>query len=267
MAGKRVRLKRIMDCRTGRTVIIPMDHGVTIGPVAGLYEMRRTIVEVAEGGANAIVVHKGLMEVISEGNSNGMGLIVHLSASTRLAPDPDSKGLVCTVEEAIKWGADGVSVHVNLGSLDEKSMLKDLGMVTKASMEWGIPLLAMMYARGPKIENQYDTKLIKHAARVGAELGADIVKVPYTGSPETFREVVEGCFVPVVIAGGEKIDTDRDVLEMVKGAILAGGAGVSIGRNVFQHNQPIKMVRAIRKIVFQNSSIEEALEELKEGER
>ncbi len=267
MAGKRVRLKRIMDCRSGRAVIIPMDHGVTMGPVTGLCEMRRTIGEVAKGGANAIVLHKGLVDVISGDDGNGMGLIVHLSASTRLAPDPDSKGLVCTVEEAIRWGADGVSVHVNLGSTEEKSMLKDLGMVARASMEWGIPLLAMMYTRGPKIENQYDMKLIKHAARVGAELGADIVKVPYTGSPETFREVVEGCFVPVVIAGGERMDTDRDVLEMVKGAILAGGAGVSIGRNVFQHKNPMKMVRAIRKIVFQNSSIEEALEELKEGGR
>ena len=81
-----------------------------------------------------------------------------------------------------------------------------------------MPLLAMMYMRGPKVKNGYDVSVVKHAARVGAELGADIVKVPYTGSPESFREVVEGCFVPVVIAGGEKMETDRDILEMVKGS-------------------------------------------------
>ena len=128
-----------------------------------------------------------------------------------------------------------------------------------------MPLLAMMYARGPKIKNQYDPAMVKHAARVGAELGADIVKVPYTGTPETFRDVAEGCFVPVVIAGGEKMDTDEDILEMVKGATDAGGAGVSIGRNVFQHRDPSKIVRAISRIVHGGASVEEALKILEEG--
>jgi DhnA family fructose-bisphosphate aldolase class Ia len=100
-----------------------------------------------------------------------------------------------------------------------------------------MPLLAMMYTRGPKVANEYDVNLVKHAARVGAELGADIVKVVYTGSAESFGEVVEGCFVPVVIAGGEKMDSDEDIVEMVKGAMAAGAAGVSIGRNVF-HTEP-----------------------------
>jgi DhnA family fructose-bisphosphate aldolase class Ia len=90
---------------------------------------------------------------------------------------------------------------------------------------------------------------IKHAARVGAELGADIVKVPYSGSSESFRDVVQGCFVPVVIAGGEKMDTDEDILRMVNGAMAAGAAGVSIGRNVFQHQNPTKIVQAIAGIV------------------
>ncbi|HNU72539.1 MAG TPA: fructose-bisphosphate aldolase, partial [Thermodesulfobacteriota bacterium] len=111
-----------------------------------------------------------------------------------------------------------------------------------------------------RVKNQYDTALVKHAARVGAELGADIVKVPYTGSPETFHEVVEGCFVPVVIAGGEKMETDEDVLTMVKGSIEAGGSGVSIGRNVFQHRNPTNMVRAISRIVHQNAAVQDVLD-------
>jgi len=140
--------------------------------------------------------------------------------------------------------------------------LKDFGQVAKSTTEWGMPLLAMMYMRGPKVKNGFDAKVVKHAARVGAELGADIVKVPYTGSPESFREVVEGCFVPVVIAGGEKMETDRDILEMVKGATMAGGAGVSIGRNAFQHKDPEKIVRSIIKIVHDGSTVEEGLKEL-----
>jgi DhnA family fructose-bisphosphate aldolase class Ia len=176
--------------------------------------------------------------------------------------NPNTKTLICTVEEAVKLGADAVSIHVNLGNKEEKSMLRDLGVVSRVAMEWGMPLLAMMYSKTRKGEDEKDVKIVKHSARLGAELGADIVKVPYTGSPESFREVVEGCFVPVVIAGGGKIETDQDILEMVKGAINAGGAGVSIGRNVFQHKNPSKMVRAICKIVHHGSTVKEGLKEL-----
>jgi len=262
MIGKRIRLERIMDRTTGKTVIIPMDHGVTLGPLAGLIDMKKTINAVASGGANAIVIHKGLVEAGHRRSGKDVGLIIHLSASTCMAPDPNCKVLVCTVEEAIKLGADAVSIHVNIGAEDEKTMLRDLGQIAKDAADWGMPLLAMMYMRGPKVKNGFDVNVVKHAARVGAELGADIVKVPYTGSPETFREVVEGCFVPVVIAGGEKMDTDRDILEMVRGSLLAGGAGVSIGRNAFQHRDPEKIVRAISKLVHNNFSVEDGLMEM-----
>ena len=105
--------------------------------------------------------------------------------------------------------------------------------------------------------------MIKHAARVGNEMGADLVKVSYTGSVETFKEVVLGCAVPVVIAGGPKMNSDREILEMVKGSIDAGGAGISIGRNVFQHRDPKRMVMAMSAIVHENSDVEEALKILK----
>lgn len=264
MIGKRIRMGRIMDRNSGRTVIVPMDHGVTVGPIKGLTNMRETINAVAEGGANAIVIHKGLVGVGHRKGGKDVGLIVHLSGSTKIAPDPNSKGMICTVEEAIRLGADAVSIHINLGAEDEKSMLKDLGTVAKVTMEWGMPLLAMMYTRGPKVENEYDVKLVKHAARVGAELGADIVKVVYTGSPESFKEVVEGCFVPVVIAGGEKMGNDQEILRMVKGSIEAGGAGVSIGRNVFQHKDPAKIVEAISKIVHNGCMVGKGPRDLEE---
>ncbi len=253
-------MERIIDRNSGKTVIIPMDHGISIGPVSGLINMKETIEAIAEGGADAIVIHKGLVESGHRRRGKDLGLIIHLSASTSLSPDPNAKVLVCTIEEAIKLGADAVSIHVNIGSDDEKVMLKDLGQVAGEVKNWGLPLLAMIYTRGPKIKNQYDSKLVKHAARIGAELGADIVKVAYTGSPESFREVVEGCFVPVVIAGGAKMDTDQDILEMVKGAMDAGGAGVSIGRNAFQHEKPAKIVKAISKIVHEGRSVKEALD-------
>jgi predicted phospho-2-dehydro-3-deoxyheptonate aldolase len=262
--GKRIRIERIQDRDTGKTVIVPMDHGISMGPINGLKNMKDAIHKVAEGGANAIVEHKGLVGEGHRGKGKDIGLIVHLSASTSLSPYPNVKTLVCTVEEAIKLGADAVSIHVNLGNGQEKEMLHDFGRVSNEARIWGMPLLAMIYPRGEKIKNEYDVNAVKHAARVGNEMGADIVKVSYTGSVETFKEVVSGCSVPVVIAGGPKMDSDYEILEMVKGSIDAGGAGVSIGRNVFQHKNPTHMVRAISAIVHKGCNVEDALKILNE---
>lgn len=257
--GKKIRMERIINRNTGRTVIVPMDHGISVGPIDGLKDMKRAIQQVAEGGANAIVEHKGLVSEGHRGKGQDIGLIIHLSASTNLSPTPHAKTLVCSVEEAIKLGADAISIHVNLGDGQEKEMLYDFGKISYDSRTWGIPLLAMIYPRGDKIKDEYDVEVIKHAARVGYEMGADIVKVSYTGSKETFREVIEGCSIPVVIAGGEKMDSDRDILEMVKGSIEAGGAGVSIGRNVFQHKDPKSMVQAISAVVNDDYTVADAL--------
>jgi predicted phospho-2-dehydro-3-deoxyheptonate aldolase len=262
MIGKEIRLERIIRRESGKTVIVPMDHGVSAGPILGITNMKEAMSQVAQGGANAVVVHKGVVASGHRKSGPDMGLIVHLSASTSLSPEPNAKTLVCTVEQAVKLGADGVSVHVNIGNGREGQMLADLGHVAEKAFEWGIPLLAMIYPRGEKIGDEYDPKAVKHAARLGAELGADVVKVSYTGSPDTFREVVEGCHVPVIIAGGPRMDSDRAILEMVKGAMEAGAAGTSIGRNVFQHQNPIGIVRALSMIVHEKATVEQALESM-----
>ncbi len=259
MIGKMIRLERIIDRNSRKTVIIPMDHGVTVGPIEGLTDMRETVSKVVAGGANAILMHKGIVRAGHRGAGRDVGLIIHLSASTTLSPDPNAKELVCTVEEALKLGADAVSVHINLGAETDKEMLRQLGDVSSRCLLWQMPLVAMMYTRGPKIKNEFDVENVKHAARVGAELGADIVKVVYTGSVDSFREVVEGCPVPVVIAGGEKMDSDEDIFKMVEGALKAGAAGVSIGRNAFQHEAPEKMVAALCKMVHNNAGVKDAI--------
>ncbi len=258
MLGKLIRLERIINRDSGKTVIVPMDHGITMGPIKGLENMKNTVDKMAAGGTNAIVLHKGIVKAGHRQRGKDVGLIIHLSASTVLSPFPNCKIPVCSVEEAIRWGADAVSVHVNLGAEDDYKMLEFLGETSEICHYWGMPLLAMVYTRGQKIENEYDVKYVKHAARVGAELGADIVKVNYTGTPETFREVVQGCPVPVVIAGGEKVETDQDLLNMVAGSLESGAMGVSIGRNAFQHNNPEAVVRAISMMVHDGVSVEEA---------
>ena len=258
MIGKQIRIERVINRNTGRIVVVPMDHGTTIGPIPGLEDMRETVTKVVNGGANAILMHKGMVQAGHRGGGRDVGLVVHLSAGTSLSPDPNAKVPVCTVEEAIKLGADAVSIHVNVGAETDADMLRDFGDVSQSCMVWGMPLLAMVYTRGPKIESEYDVKYVKHAARLGAELGADIVKVNYTGSPESFRQVIAGCPVPVVIAGGEKVETDEELLQMVAGSLEAGGAGASIGRNAFQHADPEGMVRAISMVVHEGTSVEES---------
>jgi len=263
MVGKKIRLERIIDRNSHKTVIIPMDHGVTVGPIEGLADMRATVSKIVAGGANAILMHKGMVQAGHRGTGRDVGLIIHLSGGTSMSPDPNAKELVCTVEEAIKLGADAVSVHINLGAETDREMLGQLGYVSSQCQEWQIPLIAMMYTRGPKIKNEYDVNNIKHAARVGAELGADIVKVVYTGSVDSFRKVVDGCPVPVVIAGGAKMDSDEDIFKMVEDALKAGAMGVSIGRNAFQHRKPEKMVAAMCEMVHNGASVKKALTILK----
>ena len=258
--GKKIRLERILRRNNGRTIIVPMDHGVSMGRVEGLLDMRETVNDLAEGGADAVLMHKGLVRCGYRSCGKDVGLIMHLSASTDLSPLPNSKTLVGTVEEAIRHGADAVSVHVNIGDENESSMLAALGKVAGTCDDWGMPLLAMVYARGPKISNSYDPKLIAHCARIGVELGADIVKIAYSGDVESFARAVELCCVPVVIAGGQKMDSTYDVLKMVYDSLQAGGAGISIGRNVFQHPNRTALVKALRAIVHENATVEQALE-------
>ncbi len=257
--GKRIRLDRIVSRDTRRTVIIPMDHGLTLGPIQGLQDMKSIVNQVAEGGANAVLLHKGIIRAGYRGYGKDIGLIMHLSGSSVLGPDPDDKVLVADVLEAIKMGADAVSIHINVGSKTEPAQLRLLGDMAKVCDEWGMPLLAMVYPRGEKIINQYDMEVVKHAARIGAELGADIVKTNYTGSEETFREVVKGCPVPVVMAGGPKTETDQDFCQMVYDSVRAGGAGAATGRNVFQHKKPAKMIQVLCGIVHEGLDVKTAL--------
>ncbi len=259
-AGKKRRLRRIFQ-KDGRTVIVPMDHGVTMGPVKGIENMQSIVDKLLEGGVDAIVVHRGIAKHIDNGDA---GLVIHLSGSTKIGPDPNRKIQVCSVYEALRLGADAVSVHINIGARHESEMLDKLGRIADECDDYGVPLLAMMYPRGPNIKNEHSPELVAHAARLGAELGADVIKTNYTGSPETFRKVVQGCPVPVIIAGGPKVETTREVLEMVRGSIEAGGVGVSIGRNVFQHEDPTRMVKALSALVHREATVDEALKILGE---
>lgn len=257
--GKAIRMERLMDRNTGKIVVVPMDHGVSVGPIFGLVNLSDAVNMVADGGANAVIGHIGLPRWGHRKAGKDIGLILHLSASTMLSPTPNKKVLVNTVENALRMGADGVSVHINIGDDDEAAMLEGFGRIAVECNYWGMPLLAMMYARGRDIDNETDVEVVRLAARVGAELGADIVKTSYTGDPESFAKVVEGCPAPILIAGGGKL-SEKEMFVTIEGAMAAGAKGLSVGRNVFQAQKPAEFLRAACAIVHDNLSADEAME-------
>jgi len=257
-SGKTRRIRRIIKSDS-RTLIIAMDHGVTLGPVHGLEDLQETVRNVVKGGADAILFHKGIAKHV---DTLGSGLIVHVSASTKLGSKPNLKVDVCSVQEAIVFGADAVSAHINIGSEEEHIMLESLGALSRECDSFGMPLLAMMYPRGPNIKNDHELEVVAHAARIGAELGADIVKTVYTGDVDSFRHVVKSCPVPIVVAGGAQVDSDRQVFELAEASMKAGAAGLSFGRNVFQHANPSAITDALASIVHHGATAIQASKKL-----
>lgn len=256
MIGKQIRIERIMNRNTGKSVIIPMDHGMTLGQIDGLLRMNETIAAVSDGGANAIILHKGMVKAGHRRKGRDIGLIIHLSAGTSMNPDPNDKVLTCTVEEAISLGADAVSIHINLGAAQESKMMESAGSVVRDCNRWGIPLLAMVYPRGPGI-NPTDPRHVGHAVRVAEELGADMVKTNYTGDLESFIHIVKASSIPVFIAGGEKGD-DFETLKTIRDATcLANCAGVCMGRNAFQRNDIAVFVNKVCRVVHDEARIED----------
>lgn len=251
MSGKDLRLRRIFSTRTGHTLIVPIDHGVTIGPVAGLRDPSRIVCIAHDNGADAVILHKGavrqLMKHSDRLQSSELALIVHLSASTTLSPAPNMKTLVCGVEEAVALGADAVSVHINLGFREDTQMLRDLGSVSCDAQRAGMPLLAMVYLRDNEGVESRDPKHLAHAARIAEEVGADIVKIPYPG-PDGLRLVRESVRARVVVAGGPKTDGSA-LIDTVSKCIGNGADGIAVGRNIFESSDGGALLARLSRIV------------------
>ncbi len=254
-AGHATRLTRIST--DGNYLIVPMDHGITMGAVKGLKDIESTIDGVTRGGADAVLTQKGIAPRVHP-NKNDAGYIVHLNASTTIGPDENDKRLTGTIKEAIRAGADAVSFHINVGSNYEPQQTEELASLTADAAEYGIPVLAMAYARGPGIEGDEPEKL-GHAVRLAEELGADIVKTGYSGDGESFEHVCTSTRLPVVIAGGSK-GSDRETIEMVRGAMDGGAAGVSMGRSIFQHDNPEAITTAVSAVIHEDRDVSDALE-------
>ena len=253
-AGLSARLDRIST--NDRYLVVPMDHGITMGAVEGLVDIESTIDGVTSGGADAVLTQRGIAERVHP-NKNDAGYIVHLNGSTTIGPDESDKRVTGTAEDAVRAGADAVSFHINVGSEHEPKQIEDLAELTADAQRLGLPVLAMAYARGSGVDES-DPEALGHAVRLAEELGADVVKTGYSGDGDSFARVTESTRLPVVIAGGSK-GTDRETVEMVRGAMDGEAAGVSMGRSIFQHENPEGIARAVSAVVHDDASVDEAL--------
>jgi 2-amino-4,5-dihydroxy-6-oxo-7-(phosphonooxy)heptanoate synthase len=257
--GRRLRRQRLHHHGDDRLLVVPLDHSVTDGPIVRDGRLDDLVRQICENGADAVVLHKGSARHVRPQWFVNTSLILHLSAGTSDGPDPDAKCLVANVEEAIRLGADAVSVHVNLGSEHELSHIRDLARVAEACDRWRLPLLAMIYPRGRQVSDPRDPCRVAHAVTLAADLGADLVKTVNPGSVTVLADIVAGSEVPVLVAGGPVHLSTEDLIEAVDDALLAGAAGAAIGRNIFAAPDPGAVTRKISDLIHTRGSARDLL--------
>ncbi|MEA4858314.1 fructose-bisphosphate aldolase [Solidesulfovibrio sp.] len=258
MHGSDRKLARLFHPRTGRTVIAPLDHGVMEGMLSGLEELPQLLEMVASFPIQGVVLNKGALRAHLAEVPLFASAVAQLSGGTRHCLPPYARSLMCGAAEALRLGADVVAVMVNIANELEDRMLADLGAIVDEAHGLGVPVLAIIAPKGERVVNENDPTLINHCIRLGAELGADVTGVPYSGDARSFSRAVAGSSVPVVVTGGPSRPDFRSFCGMVADALAAGAAGTCIGRNVLQHPNPREAMRRIVEMVHGREDLEAA---------
>ena len=253
------RMRRIF--RTdGKALIVAMDHGNFMNVNPALEDPSRVVEEVVSSGADAILTTFGIAKTYpSSFGRAGLLLRVDGGLTSLSAGGGEEWPLRFSVEDALRLGADGVGCMGFPGSRFETQTMNNLAHLASDCRDWGILLLAEMLPGGFENLDAHTPENIAMASRLGVEAGADLIKTKFTGSSESFRRVVDGCYRPVVILGGDKARSEVDVLRSVKEAVDCGGAGVVMGRNIWQNRSPGKFTAALFSIIHESASVEDAL--------
>jgi len=253
-SGKELRLSKIFG-KDGKTLIVPLDHGIVSGPINGLEYPEKTIENIKKGGADAFIATYGIAKKFYK-CFKGYGVILRLDGGpSDFASDIEETNNMCTVEDAIRLGVDAIITSTWLGGPHEARTVTSAMRLAAQCDAWGMPLIIETFVSSklePTLEN------VKVAARIGCEIGADVIKTYLVGNVELYKKIIESCFCPILILGGEKTDDKLLVLKWTKTAIDAGAVGTSIGRNVIQHKNPTGVTRALRAIIHENASVEQA---------
>ncbi len=250
--GMQNRLARIFRPETGRTVMLAIDHGYFQGPTTGLERVDLTITPLA-AHADALMLTRGILRaVISPAMRNGF--VLRASGGPSILKELSNEQIAMDVEDALRLGASAIAVQVFIGGEFETQSVHNMTRLVDAGLRYGLPVLAVT-AVGRELVR--DARYLSLATRICAELGAQIVKTYFC--TEDFENVTAGCPVPIVMAGGKKID-ELDALRIAWHAVRQGAAGVDMGRNIFQSDSPIAMIHAVGKVVHDNATADEAYE-------
>lgn len=252
--GMKTRYDRIVNPETGKTVLLPFDHGLPFGPLPGIIDPRQTVRWAAAGGATGLIFNQGLAHVLFSEYNTQIATIHMLTNGCTI----EHAALFGSVVRAVKWAADAVAVEILVGAETERQMIEQVAPVVDACEEWNMPVLFMMYPTSRYIEQVGRVEAIQRAARSGAELGATLVKTAWPGSKTDMAKVVESCPIPVVVAGGSQ-KTVEETFQLVRDIMDAGAIGLAMGRNLWGAKDPVKMIKAISAVVHKGASVQDAL--------
>jgi len=244
-------------------MLLAYDQGLEHGPSKDFNDKSvdpKYILEIAEKGKfTGLVFQKGVAEKYYDGK---VPLIVKVNGKSSLPKGEPLATQNCSVKHAKALGAQAVGYTIYLGSAHENVMLNEFGQIQEEAHELGLAAIAWVYPRGEAVANDSTREIVAYAARAGLEAGADAVKIKYTGDSESFSWAVKSAgAAKVFMSGGPKAPTDEAFLKQVKGVIDAGGTGLAVGRNVWQHDRPLEMAAALRQVIFNGQSVERALKE------
>ncbi len=244
------RLSRIIKPQTGRTVMLAIDHGYFLGPTTGLEKPIETVAPIAIF-ADALMPTRGILRTSISPYETPPVVLRVSGGNSIIGEELSNEGITTSIEEALRLNAAGVAVSIYVGSQYEHQTLMNLSSLVTEAERYSMPVLAVT-AVGRDMKR--DARYLALSCRIAAELGAHMVKTYHC---EGFEEVVGSCPVPLVVAGGKKVP-EKKALELASNAIEDGAVGVDMGRNIFQSDDPVGMIRAVRAVVHQNASVEEA---------
>lgn len=241
--GMRNRLAQIIKPKTGRTVMLAVDHGYFLGPTSGLEQPDKTIAPLLPY-ADALMLTRGVLRNCVPPTTS-TSIVLRVSGGSSILKELSNEGITVAIEDAIRLNAAAVALSIFIGGAYEKQTLMSLAHLVDLGEQYGIPVLAVT-AVGKEMTR--DARYLGLATRIAAEIGAHFVKTYYC---EGFEEVVKNCPVPIVIAGGKKVE-ELEALKLAYNAIHSGAVGVDMGRNIFQSENPVAMIQAVRAVVHEN---------------
>lgn len=262
MSGKKIRLARFRATRTSGArgaVIVPIDHGLTMGPLAGIGSTAEIGRWIGSPVIDGIIAHKGIVERLAErGLLSRAGVMIHLNGMSTLGPSPNTKERLTDMETAVRLGADGVSVQVNFDGSNDAHNLSTLGRTVDEAGRFGLPVLAMVYDKVPCTDRSSEVARARHLMRIAVELGVDALKIGAPAELSMIAELLEGFVadVPVFLAGGA-LTEPRLLFALARTVTRSGGAGLCVGRNVFQHPDPLALLAELGSVLEAEAQLTE----------